>query len=200
MVDENNEKIEETVEDLELDEEGFDKEARKKELDERVALLAPSAEQAVLRIEETNKRSVKNVKASLELIREKRKRLHKLEVPVFTETITEIKVDEDGNEYEENHEEVTVMDFMVKRPTDKVRLESLKYSSEQLNDLSVEKRAEIDKDFYVYVSKLIVEPKMSPEEVETELDQATLKYISQRIVMLSVQPDDGKLLDFFRVR
>lgn len=158
-------------------------------LDKRLKALEPEAAKAMSRAEENKGKTVKVRRATLEILKQKRKRTFKIQLPDLT------LWDANGEE-----SEVQGLEFEVRRPTDKERLKSLNFTQQQIKDMDPTKRDELDEDFYEFLSKMVVDPKLEPHEWRDEVDGAIIKQLGLKLVLLSVETDDGKLLDFFTLQ
>lgn len=168
------------------------------DLEQRLAILEPDANRAIERAEKNVKVQENITKATIEKLRKKRSRVLPIIMPVETEfEEREIKNRVTGKmEMEMVPVKVEKIKFLVRRLGDKDRLDMLKHSSEKVAEMSDEEREALDQDLFKFLSKVVVQPKAPPEEW-AEVDQTTLNFLVQRIIMMAAETDDGKLVHFF---
>lgn len=93
-----------------------------------------------------------------------------------------------------------VSEFIVKRPTDRDKLEFERFGIQNQSDiakLSPKQAKKVDNLIATFLSKCVIDPKMTPEEWRSDVDQSIYQNLVFRLMTAGMQTNEAVLVDFF---
>lgn len=93
-----------------------------------------------------------------------------------------------------------VSEFIVKRPTDRDKLEFERFGIQNQADiakLSPKQAKKVDGLIAAFLSKCVLDPKMTPEEWRRDVDQSIYQNLVFRLMTAGMQTNEAVLVDFF---
>jgi hypothetical protein len=151
----------------------------KKQTEEKVdPILMEKAKEIV----EKKQKKAKRVKATKELIHGRANRL--FDIPIVTD---------------ETDDEIIEIVFKAKRlsPRQRAEMKVLNIDTNNIGELSDDELAELEKQGYELLAKVIVDPEYSPEEWE-DVDIALTQALVNKASILQYEANDAKAIESFR--